>query len=301
MNRPRFRDARFRYYDEAERMYNLDYQRGRQAPGNVTDSNLENFNQDQAFYNPGNQFFSPGYGTGSQEGITQPDLFFVEYWVEPGPFQGVGPSNYNRSDDRIRDEIHYRLTRHGHLDARNIHVDINHGEVTLTGSVRDRHAKRMAEDSIDTVSGVTQVHNQLSIQHGISQGQQEKQGNQRNQQSSSRQKTSSQRSLQTTSQSQKQQSGVRGAGAGTATGVATQQGTSQLKSQIKEGVEVVGSQGKSVGTVKQVRSNDFLVDRPVARDIFVPFSAAHFENGKVRLNVTADQVDDQNWDTPEFL
>ncbi len=47
----------------------------------------------------------------------------------------MGPQGYQRSDERIHEEVCERLTQHGKLDARNIQVQVNRGEVTLAGSV----------------------------------------------------------------------------------------------------------------------------------------------------------------------
>ena len=85
------------------------------------------------------------------------------YQQNQGPYSGVGPKNYQRSDDRIMEEVNERLTQHGQINARNIHVDVKDGEVTLTGTVDSRRTKRMAEDTVDTVNGVQDVHNQLKI------------------------------------------------------------------------------------------------------------------------------------------
>lgn len=89
---------------------------------------------------------------------------YTEYWLIPGPFTGQGPEGYQRSDDRIMDDVCDRLTRHGQLDASDINVNVNNGEVTLTGNVDSRRAKRMAEDTAESVSGVKDVHNELKVQ-----------------------------------------------------------------------------------------------------------------------------------------
>jgi hypothetical protein len=82
----------------------------------------------------------------------------------PGPFSGRGPRGYVRSDERIHEDVCERMTRHGHLDASNIEVEVKNGEVYLTGDVTSRKAKRLAEDISDSVSGVKDVHNNLQIQ-----------------------------------------------------------------------------------------------------------------------------------------
>ena len=87
-----------------------------------------------------------------------------EAWDDmPGPYRGRGPRGYTRSDERIYEDVCERMTRHGQLDASDIEVQVQNGEVTLTGAVQDRRAKRLAEDIADSVSGVQDVSNRLQI------------------------------------------------------------------------------------------------------------------------------------------
>ena len=55
------------------------------------------------------------------------------------------------------------LTRNPEIDASEIEVQVQNGEVTLTGKVEDRHQKRLAEDLAEHCSGVNDVHNQLKV------------------------------------------------------------------------------------------------------------------------------------------
>jgi osmotically-inducible protein OsmY len=89
-------------------------------------------------------------------------------------FSGRGPKNYQRSDQRIQEDICDRLTSDPDVDASEIQVEVRNGEVTLEGTVEDRRMKRRAEDCIEDVSGVSQVHNRLRI--GSQQEQGQKQG-----------------------------------------------------------------------------------------------------------------------------
>jgi hypothetical protein len=82
--------------------------------------------------------------------------------------QGRGPGNYKRSDQRILEDACDRLTDDHHIDASNIEVTVQDGEVTLTGTVSDRMAKRRAEDVIDHLSGVKHVQNNLRVQDSSS-------------------------------------------------------------------------------------------------------------------------------------
>jgi osmotically-inducible protein OsmY len=79
-------------------------------------------------------------------------------------YAGRGPKGYKRSDERIREDVSEALTRSHEVDATNIEVTVSDGVVTLAGSVDDRHAKRMAEDIAEDVSGVRDVQNQLRVQ-----------------------------------------------------------------------------------------------------------------------------------------
>jgi len=81
-----------------------------------------------------------------------------------GPHRGKGPAGYQRSDERIRELVCESLTDDDQIDASRIEVTVNNGEVTLTGSVEDRHAKRDAEDCACSVSGVRDVQNLLRVQ-----------------------------------------------------------------------------------------------------------------------------------------
>jgi hypothetical protein len=81
-----------------------------------------------------------------------------------GPYTGAGPRNYQRPDERILDDVHERMTRHGQLDASKIIVKAENGDVTLEGSVDTRRMKHLAEDIAASVPGVFDVHNYLRVQ-----------------------------------------------------------------------------------------------------------------------------------------
>ncbi len=69
---------------------------------------------------------------------------------------------------------------------------------------------------------------------------------------------------------------------------------------VAPGMTVAGSDGWPVGHVKDVRRTDFLVNRPLARDIYVPYSACQaLEEDRVILNVPGGAVGDQGWASPE--
>lgn len=81
-------------------------------------------------------------------------------------YRGHGPKGYARSDERIREDVCDRLSDDPSVDASEIEVAVANGEVTLTGMVHDRYAKRRAEDVADDISGVKNVQNNIRVQNG---------------------------------------------------------------------------------------------------------------------------------------
>jgi osmotically-inducible protein OsmY len=81
-----------------------------------------------------------------------------------GGFAGRGPKGYQRSDERLREEVSDRLMADDQIDASDIEVQVRNGEVTLTGTVPDRWSKRGAEDCAERVMGVRDVMNQIRVQ-----------------------------------------------------------------------------------------------------------------------------------------
>lgn len=80
-----------------------------------------------------------------------------------GNHVGKGPKGYRRSDERITEDINEQLMRDGDIDASEIEVQVQDGEVTLTGTADTRQAKRLAEDIAEGISGVQEVLNQIRV------------------------------------------------------------------------------------------------------------------------------------------
>jgi len=78
-------------------------------------------------------------------------------------FFGKGPKNWTRSSARIREDACEALAYHGELDATDIEVEVHETEVTLKGTVPDRYSKKLAERIVESVHGVTDVHNRLEV------------------------------------------------------------------------------------------------------------------------------------------
>ena len=114
------------------------------------------WNQNSASQGSGSQFYGPQ--TNRQYG--QQDL----YDQQPGAHAGKGPKGYQRSEERIREDVCDALEAHAHIDASEIEVEVSEGVVTLTGFVESRQAKRMAEQAVESVRGIRDIHNELTIE-----------------------------------------------------------------------------------------------------------------------------------------
>jgi osmotically-inducible protein OsmY len=77
--------------------------------------------------------------------------------------KGKGPRNYQRSQERIKEDVCDRLTDDDMLDATDIDIEVRGDEVILTGYVNNRMQKRRAEDLAEAVSGVHNVENRIHV------------------------------------------------------------------------------------------------------------------------------------------
>jgi hypothetical protein len=78
-------------------------------------------------------------------------------------YRGRGPKNWRRSDERIREIVNELLTEHDGIDATDVEVTVQEGEVTLSGHVGSRWEKRLADDIAHSCGGVHDVQNRLKV------------------------------------------------------------------------------------------------------------------------------------------
>jgi CBS domain-containing protein/osmotically-inducible protein OsmY len=126
------------------------------------------YGQDRSY---GNQGYGHSYGQQSHQGFGQGGQSYQGGGNQQGmsggygqtgqTHKGRGPKGYKRSDERIREEVCDRLTEHGDIDASDIEVKVQNGEVTLTGTVPEKRFKHLAEQIVESLSGVQEVNNQL--------------------------------------------------------------------------------------------------------------------------------------------
>jgi osmotically-inducible protein OsmY len=88
----------------------------------------------------------------------------AERRVAPGHSRaGTGPLGRRRSDDALAAEIHEILTNDPELDTTDIEIEVAGGAVTLTGTVDSGDARLLAEELVESLTGVREVHNRLRV------------------------------------------------------------------------------------------------------------------------------------------
>jgi osmotically-inducible protein OsmY len=97
-------------------------------------------------------------------GIHHPELLsLVGDELVGKSFAGKGPKGYQRSDERIHEEVCEALYLDDRIDASGITVEVDNGIVFLRGDVRERRVKKMAERCIENLPGVEDVQNELRL------------------------------------------------------------------------------------------------------------------------------------------
>jgi hypothetical protein len=213
-------------------------------------------------------------GYGQEPRFRDRDASESRRFSDAGRFSGQGPRGYQRSDERIREDVCELLTRHGAIDASDMDVDVHAGTVVLRGTTDSGRIRRLTEELVEELPGVRDVQNELRVRRPDAFRADGGDGRR----------------------------GVFGdQGGAPAYGVGAGSSQSGQRWQLRETMDVVGTDGEKVGTVKAVHGTDFLLDRPMARDLLVPFSAVRTVDGeRVMLGVRAGEIDDQHWSTSEL-
>lgn len=120
------------------------------------------------------QRHSTGAGSGArgQEGLGNPgentwgeERYAAERQEEQGQRRADrGPRTQRRSDETLAQEIRDILTNDPELDATEIEVQVEGGAVTISGVVYGTDARLLAEELVESLTGVREVHNQLRVE-----------------------------------------------------------------------------------------------------------------------------------------
>lgn len=74
-----------------------------------------------------------------------------------------GPKGYQRSDERLKEDISERLMEAHHIDSSEVTVDVRGAKVILEGVVPSRHMKHAIEDLVDACPGVQDIENRVRV------------------------------------------------------------------------------------------------------------------------------------------
>lgn len=74
-----------------------------------------------------------------------------------------GPKGYQRSDERLKEDISERLYAAYHVDSSEVTIEVRAGKVTLEGMVPSRQMKHAIEDMVDVCPGVTEIDNRIRV------------------------------------------------------------------------------------------------------------------------------------------
>lgn len=80
---------------------------------------------------------------------------------------GRGPRGYQRSDERIMEDIAERLMREDSVDVRDVELHVSGGHVTLEGTVPERRMRYAIEDIAAECAGVRDVDNRIRVRRQV--------------------------------------------------------------------------------------------------------------------------------------
>jgi sporulation protein YlmC with PRC-barrel domain len=75
---------------------------------------------------------------------------------------------------------------------------------------------------------------------------------------------------------------------------AEQERQPDLRHRIRPGMDVYDMNGQLVGRVKDVRSDDFLIDKRLARDVYVPFSSVREASDRITIRSDEPEIERKN-------
>jgi hypothetical protein len=111
-----------------------------------------------------------GFGSGSLEpdwraGRSQPlgEESHESDWRRSERRYPPGPKGYQRSDERLREDISERLMEARHIDSSDVTVTVSGAKVVLDGTVPERRMKHAIEDLVDACPGVQDIENGIRV------------------------------------------------------------------------------------------------------------------------------------------
>lgn len=133
------------------------FERGRRGEPSFGESPGERYESSQRYF---------GSGTYGEGGARHTGGWEPRREERPGLLRRLfkqGPKGYQRSDERLREDISERLMQSYDIDSSEVTVTVVSGKVTLDGTVPDRYMKHYIEDVVDACPGVQDIDNRIRV------------------------------------------------------------------------------------------------------------------------------------------
>lgn len=69
----------------------------------------------------------------------------------------------DETDLSMKERVQEKLLYNGEVDSHNFEIEVERGVVKVEGEVPSRHAKKVVDECLKTVSGIRHVENKLKI------------------------------------------------------------------------------------------------------------------------------------------
>ena len=235
-------------------------------------------------------------------------------------------------DDQIREEVERRFKAEKYLQEHEVDIAVFNGVVTLTGTVTSPLLVDLAHEIATAVAGVQEVHNKIEM--GIGRAGEDvstvdiasddvaiSEGSNTGDESIHHPSTTGFSEVRSVTPSgvtggtdtgytadeaaqiaipfTGEGSSVMDAGAADAirmSGAISDEGL--LARMLTEGMAVYDRDGDKIGEVKEVRSTDFLLNRTLAQDVYVPYFVCKYTERKLVVDLPGSEVNNQGWANP---
>lgn len=119
------------------------------------------------YYGFGSGSLEPEWRAGHRnpvgEGSPEPQWRQQPQWRPEPRRYPPGPKGYQRSDERLREDISERLMEAQYIDSSDVTVEVSGAKVVLEGTVPERRMKHAIEDLVDACPGVQDIENRVRV------------------------------------------------------------------------------------------------------------------------------------------
>ena len=70
---------------------------------------------------------------------------------------------HHHPSHQLRELVERELARNAYVGSRDLRIEIDKADVVLKGIVRSYYQKQIAQESLRSISGIGQIHNELTV------------------------------------------------------------------------------------------------------------------------------------------